>query len=73
MEAFSLCAYLSGNEQNKRRAELEEKLNKYFMVTPEQAKAFGAKENDASASWPALAEVSDSDLKVVMAKLGEQK
>jgi hypothetical protein len=69
MEAYNLCAFISGSEQNKRRAELEEKLNGYFMVTPEQAKAFGAKENVADASWPAPAEVSDSDLKVVMARL----
>lgn len=73
MEAYNLCAFISGNEQNKRRAELEEKLNGYFMVTPEQAKAFGAADNIVDASWPAPAEVSDSDLKVVMAKLGEQK
>jgi len=73
MEAYSLCAFISGNDQNKRRAELEEKLNGYFMVTPEQAKEFGAKDITADASWPAPAEVSDNDLKVVMAKLGEQK
>lgn len=72
MEAYSMCAFVSGNEQGKHRVELDAKLNEYFMVTPEQATAFGAEDYIADASWPAPAEVSDSDLKIVMAKLGEQ-
>ena len=64
-------------EQAAKEAPNEESIplplsNEYFMVTPEQATAFGAKDYVADASWPAPAEVSDSDLKMVMAKLGEQ-
>lgn len=69
MEAYNLCAFFHDSNQPERRAELDAKLNKYFVISPDQAQAFGLQGNDTNIAWPASrAEVADSNLNAVIMK-----
>lgn len=72
MEAYSMCAYVLNSDQSERRAELDANLNKFFLISPAQALAFGVQVNDANIAWPSSrAEVGDNDMKIVILKQRE--
>jgi len=72
MEAYSMCAYVLNSDQSERRAELDANLDKFFLISPAQALAFGVQGNDASVVWPSSrAEVGDNDMKIVILKQRE--
>jgi predicted DNA-binding transcriptional regulator len=70
LEAASMCAFIIGDEDDKRRAGLDEKLNAYLMISPAQVQAFGSQNKEQDAAWPTPSEVDDNDLKLAMMKMG---
>lgn len=69
MEAYSMCAFVLDQDRAERGAELNDKLNKFFVISPAQAQTLGVQGKGENMAWPSShAEVEDKGMNVGMLK-----
>lgn len=69
MEAYSMCAFVLDQNHSERGAELNAKLNKFFVISPDQAQVLGVQGKGENMAWPSShAELEDKGTNVGMLK-----